>query len=304
MTLNVNVALCGDANVAAGIAAVIGSATVALHPRASLTVYIVDCGLGPERARSLQALENRLANTKVKMLALPVSRLADFPLPPGLKHLTLGAYARLFLHELLPEVERVLYLDADLLVRADLSRWENIALGEAALAAAATPDVPCFDHPSESLIQELPEIPGNTPYFNSGVMVLNLRRLRELSATRLYQAMAARISCRNGDQSILNAVFHGQWLPLPAHWNCIAPLHPSYRLYEDRRNAIWHFLGPNKPWQFAPSAHAGLLTLWHDQIKALDWKHLSASRLTVVPMTARDRARRTLSAVRRLVSSV
>ncbi len=295
-------ALCCDRNVADGRATAIASASRHLSEDWLMDVHVIDCGLGDEiRQRLASMASEELQNTRLHFVTLDAERLAGFPKPAGLDHVTPAAYARLFLHELLPGVSRLIYLDCDLLVARDLVELFDFPLGAAPLAAAVDTVIPTVGHDRESLVADVPGIDPSAPYFNSGVLLLNLAELRRIDATRLYADATRRVAARYADQSILNAVFHGQWRPLSPDWNRQTLLGPDFSVFPDRPHAIWHFSSKLKPWHFARATARGLLAQWHAERSHVSW--LSTTAPTHTPRTpwVRDtlkHARSTLACLR------
>jgi lipopolysaccharide biosynthesis glycosyltransferase len=208
---------------------------------------------------------------------------------------------RIFLPELLPELDRVLYLDADMVVTDSLQPLWRVDLSDHYLAAvtAVFPSPEWGDRHCAKLGLERREL-----YFNSGVMLLNLRELRRDDcvrkihehalvhgdrwsswAVRESSAAQARAFVRAhperahfGDQDVLNSVLAGRRLSLHPRWNCMNKIiHPLWSKWskevfgedgvaEARRNpAIRHFEGiaEDKPWH--PQADA--------EDRSLYWSH-------------------------------
>jgi lipopolysaccharide biosynthesis glycosyltransferase len=87
-------------------------------------------------------------------------------------HIARVAYARLLMGELLPpEIDRVIYLDCDLIIRGDLSDLWNVNLeGKTVVAVREVTDY--IWHSKLGL-------PPGAPYFNNGVMLIDLDRWRK-----------------------------------------------------------------------------------------------------------------------------
>lgn len=217
-------------------------------------------------------------------------------------HITHTAYYRLLAaHWLPPSVDKVIYLDSDTLVLHDLTELWQIDLGNQYCLAAVDIACPFIDArcapghfraatPYLATVSPVRNyrqlgIPGSAPYFNSGVMVLNLRRWRD------EQIESKLLACLRDnrkfvwcwDQYALNVVFAGQWGKLPSRWNqgthlfeypdesCV-PMEPDeYRqlLYEP---AIIHFTTEFKPWNYdiyqrCHPSHS----LWFDWLDQTAW---------------------------------
>jgi len=180
-------------------------------------------------------------------------------------------------HVLPQDLHKVIYLDADLLIRHDLSEmWDQPLADYPALAAieVAAPYVDCVtvfpQHPER--YKWIPEInpiknfrqlgiPGDRKFFNAGVMVVNLDRWRRekvpqraMDCLREHQDYV--LWC---DEYALNVVMSGQWGELDARWNQGAAFnsYPSWHespfdqdTYERIKNDPWliHFTWIKKPW--------------------------------------------------------
>ena len=169
-----------------------------------------------------------------------------------------SAWYRILLPEVLNELDRVLYLDSDLLIVDDLRPLFDVALGDACLAAVTQPTLPSM----LSRLQVTLGLPDADSYFNSGVMTLDLDRLR---AGRYIGQVLAFIADERGpmpwaDQDPLNAVLHRLRLHLGPRWNLMTPV---FELQHDvlpwtadeiahavAAPAIVHFIGPYKPWHY------------------------------------------------------
>ena len=109
----------------------------------------------------------------------------------------------------------------------------------------------------ESYIKSL----GLSRYFNSGVMLLNLAKMREINAAQKLFEISAKLSGKTKylDQDALNIIFSGDEKFLPQRWNSVAPLFRrkpkmKYAAQSDIRDAVYnpgivHFTGPDKPWK-------------------------------------------------------
>ena len=129
-----------------------------------------------------------------------------------------ATWYRIFLPDLLPDVDRILFLDADLLALQPLTPLWETDISEHYLAAVT--NVFQADHlfRAEQLGFDRPDT-----YFNAGVMLLNLDLMRRdgcAAAMRDYGvAHSGELMFR--DQDVLNAVLAGRRLSLHPRWNCM-----------------------------------------------------------------------------------
>lgn len=163
---------------------------------------------------------------------------------------------RILLPELLPELPRVLYLDADTLVLRPIEELWHEELGDKIAGAIHNPMYPWGD---ASSLEEM-EIAKPSDYFNSGVLLMDLDGWRAQNITgqlRRYVRQNPE-KCTWPDQNALNAVLgRGLCKPLSPVWN-------AQNVYFDSkpadlplaRSALWevrnrprivHFIAPYKP---------------------------------------------------------
>lgn len=161
--------------------------------------------------------------------------------PVRSRHLTRTAYARLFLAEMLPDCDRVIWLDADTIVLADLSPLWQADMRSALIAAV--PD----DFISEEELAATGTKLGT--YFNSGVMVVNLAlwRLNKLGDAARALMHEPHLICE--DQSVLNRLSRGRVNLLDRRWNFHASRFHEYDvMLRPHCPCIVHFCGQVKPW--------------------------------------------------------
>jgi lipopolysaccharide biosynthesis glycosyltransferase len=170
-------------------------------------------------------------------------------------HLTPVTYYRLLVPDILPEAfDRVIYMDCDVLVGRDLRPLWTLNIGEHAIGAAE--DL-MFDYWSHLGINE------QLGYFNAGVLLLDLKRIRDhgLFTAALEFAQTNPSALTWSDQCALNKVFTGRWYHLDNCWNYqysmfLEDIHESGMAEASRlaSNAVTHFNNYDRPW-LCESAH-------------------------------------------------
>ncbi|WP_316786300.1 glycosyltransferase family 8 protein [Pedobacter frigiditerrae] len=180
-------------------------------------------------------------------------------------------YGRLLLPELIKE-KSVLYLDADLVVEADVLEVEGFDFQDMALAVVNSGLIKYTLE--RKFFVEVLGISPSTPTFNAGVLLFNLDRWREDKLKEKCLAFASRypmelLSC---DQTILNALFL-KFSSLPAHFNC--EWLPYHQQPATGKKMIFHFVGSPKPWDILGFlVHNGHLT-WKSYLNPYWAKHYS-----------------------------
>lgn len=170
-----------------------------------------------------------------------------------------GSWYRIFLPGLIPDVDRLLYLDADVLVLDSLIPLRDVDLSAGYVAAVTN----VFELESAGRAMEL-GLAGPGDYFNAGVLVMNLDAMRRDRSTdellRFARAHADELVFR--DQDALNVVLGKGRTHLHPRWNCmnsIVSFRHSIDLFGEEQvaeardhPAIRHFEGPSiaKPWHY------------------------------------------------------
>jgi lipopolysaccharide biosynthesis glycosyltransferase/SAM-dependent methyltransferase len=167
------------------------------------------------------------------------------------------SWFRIALADVLPDVGRLIYLDADTLVRHSLHELWN-SIDAAPVAAVTNVTEPVMEPHLHSLGIEDPRA-----YFNAGVLVLDLDQWRREGLSERLMTAATSRRLPWFDQDALNLVFAGRWKRLHPRWNAMNSLwgwaHHAQRVFPDDElgaaradPAILHFEGPPfaKPWHY------------------------------------------------------
>lgn len=152
-------------------------------------------------------------------------------------------YYRLFAAYLLPDVDRVIYLDGDTLVTRNLNAvWDSYPVDNYSLGAVAN-DVQ-EEHKARL------ELPIDATYINSGVLFMNLSRIRRLySEQKLWETLLQlRPKLQFPDQDFLNTVFQKEIYLLDTRYNYMISVTERSRTYPKICDPyICHFVLA-KPW--------------------------------------------------------
>lgn len=230
-------------------------------------IHIIGKDLKERDKKELQKLANKKVKIKIyeaQDLNLDLSHLGRFQ---GFEI----ALQKLFIANYLNEIDKVLYLDADTLVQEDLSAVYQTDLKQNYVAAVK--DGLMYQHPEH--IAEI-NLSWRNFYFNSGIMLLNLSKIRQdkiINRAIIYFNTHQEVF---GDQDILNVVFKEKVKPLSYRYNCNSTffeekdacflsafysekISPNPKEVYDNA-AILHFAG-HKPWTVYFN-HIYLKSLW------------------------------------------
>lgn len=158
-----------------------------------------------------------------------------------------GALMRLYLPDLLYDVDRVIYLDCDMVVNLDISELWNLPIDDYYLAACPDSMSPEFERKRvESYISN--NIPLQS-YFCSGTLVMNLEKLRMVNpkfSNQTFTYLKNNLNLRFPDQDMLNWFCRGEYYRLEEKMN-IYTIRKDVAQYSE--NCILHYATKeNKPW--------------------------------------------------------
>ncbi|MEQ9635586.1 MAG: glycosyltransferase family 8 protein [Devosia marina] len=245
--MNMHIALTFDDNFWAPAFATMRSVCLFTPQREELVFHLCHRTLTPEHRADLEAIRDEFPVTlrwydldQSKMFRDIAARM------PENRRLSNIVYARLMIDRLVDkDVERVLYLDCDMLVRDDVAWLFTLDLNGNSIAAVRdTIGAQITNGRDVSRNRDIFD-PGDY-YFNAGMIVIDVARWRDADVLgRMEEAYASGIMQRiYYDQDLLNLIFRRNWLKLPWRWNLIDPKPP----HESLDPAIIHYTGDNKPW--------------------------------------------------------
>ena len=156
---------------------------------------------------------------------------------------TIGCMFRCMLAELLPNLSKIIYLDADLFVNRDIKELWDVDIREYCLAGVVDEGVINFSIPD--ILNEYPNIYRNQ-YFNSGVLFMNLDKIREKGHLKelVVDFLVNNREATYPDQDALNVLFHNKILYLDSSWNRFVSLHREDNK-DNLDNAVFHYAGKN-----------------------------------------------------------
>lgn len=251
----IHVVYCSDNGYAPYLG--VSLASILLNARADekLNVYIVNRGISSGNREKIASLK-QIKNFSLFFLETNTELFENCFIKDGY---TIETFYTLILPEILPTLDKVIYLDCDVIVRRSLA--ELWACDVSSVCLGAAPDL--IDYLPFSSWKHKRYLHGKDDfcYFNSGVMVLNLEKIR---VDNLFRQCIAWLE-KNGDiarycdQDGLNACLLGDFMRLHAKWNVQTPMYwpGGARILKKRADtlsalsdpAIVHFTTGEKPWE-------------------------------------------------------
>lgn len=208
--------------------------------------FILNSGLSIENKQKIERLKN-IINFNVTFIEVNLNHFENCYLPP-VSHFSLANYYRLKVASLLPHLDKVIYLDSDIIANRDLNELWDISLEDYYVGA-------CKAMTYESNSERLGLSKG-APYINSGVLVLNLKKIRKNKVEDKFFDIIKKEPeiMQNADQDVINLVLleaSDGIKQLQQNWNTEVrtdmPFTKEYLpiVYEPY---LIHFITGDKPW--------------------------------------------------------
>lgn len=225
----------------------------------NIHVFILTAGI----SKSNQTKLNELANTYSQTIDIIIVNAESFkkcPIRPDKDHVSIATYYRLAVTELLPkDIDRILYLDCDMIIHNSIKELYDVNLSQ--YACAAVKDEAFFTNAPYERLEIVKDLA--LPYFNAGMLLINLGYWRKHNVMERCMNYIAENSERLTfhDQDVLNGVLFGHIKYLKPAYNLQTGfLYTTYfvnfdsNLQQEIREAISspviiHYTGYSKPWQ-------------------------------------------------------
>ena len=201
--------------------------------------------------------------------------LGDIELPHH-GHFRPETYYRLLAPQLLPNVDKAIYLDSDLIVEKDIAGLFDVDVTGYPLAATRDADtigqIEGYDATVGPYLKNELGMRDPHDYFQAGVLLMNLAELRRTVSPEEFLALSTQRMWRWLDQDVLNRVVNGNYVRVHMRWNYLMDWQHLRRThivsnapadvraeYEEAAAdpAIIHFAGPdNRPWLYPDADRA------------------------------------------------
>ncbi len=155
-------------------------------------------------------------------------------------------YYRIFIPNLFPQYQKVLYLDCDITVLGDISELYNTSIHGYYVAAAVEEVMQTFDV-FGNYVEQADGI-NRKDYFNAGILLINCRRWRNKLIAERFVDLLNRYTFRVvQDEDYLNVLCKDNVKRLPLDWN-----KTSYKNedFDDNNLKIIHWKINWRPWKY------------------------------------------------------
>lgn len=261
---DINICVSTDNNYSQYAGTVIASTLANAKAGDKLSFYILDGGISDENKEKIISLK-KIKDCNISFVKIDENMFDDYKLIKTHSYLTLPAYYRLKIPSLLPDIDKIIYFDCDIIVNSSLRDLFNQNINDFAIAAVK--DI------NKRMLKKNPK------YFNSGMLLINLDYWRKNNIEQIILDFTKDNfkNIKTGDQEILNRVLHNQVKIINDAWNVQSSNFTNRSSYTTSPKII-HFVAKKKPWHWASfSVHKNLyfkylqLTPW--KLNEQDYKH-------------------------------
>lgn len=214
-----------------------------------LKFFVVNNNISQENISKLLVMVSQFPNSEVLFIPFDYytkGLLLNMPWP-----ISLSAYARLFASEMLSkDIDRVLYLDCDMIINHDLSELWEYDLGDNCIGAVQ-------DQVKDNIKTSI-GLTVSQPYFNSGMLLVDLKKWRSqnigLQAINFIREHKGRVI--HHDQGVLNAILRKSWTRLPLKFN-VMTIH-----FLMNHNSILNYFGDRSEYYEEEEVERGKYQSW------------------------------------------
>ena len=156
-------------------------------------------------------------------------------------------YFRLFLPDLYPEYDKVLYLDSDIVILDDIANLYNIDMGDNLVAGVPDDVIQTFEV-FQNYVEKVVGVADYRNYFNAGILLMNLDELRKFNFQEkfLYSLDKIKFSVAQ-DQDYLNRLCKGRVKIIDKVWNKMPIAQDNVDVNTLK---LIHYNLAYKPWHF------------------------------------------------------
>ena len=173
----------------------------------NLIIHVVYDSLSKESLEKLKTFieENKIGKFKSYYFDTSVLNIKNI----RSTYITKTCYLRIFAPYVIPNIDRFLYMDPDIICRGSIRRLYNMNLGDKIIGAAKNMFRSVYEHLRKRKRAEL-KLPETFPYVNSGVLVVDTKKYKKYIKKEDLIEELRRIqeSLEYQDQDYINMKFH------------------------------------------------------------------------------------------------
>lgn len=253
--------------------------SVLKNSKENWNIYIIYENLSKETKDRLNIIANSY-KSNVDYIEINKKDLEKFKVGEG-THLSSIVFARLFIPELLKTESKAIYLDCDIIVLKPLEELYNMDLSGKSIGVILD-----GRKDQESSLKRL-NLNLNRTYFNAGVMVMDLEKLRDNNKflNTIEYCLNPDRELQLNEQDALNIVFENDYATNEVIWNYTHG-NSEENSYLESEIGVIHFTGSVKPWDCR--SYSPYKYLYWKYLNETPWKGFKEENKTIKNIIKRE----------------
>lgn len=220
-----------------------------------INFYVLTNDFSEDSKIKIENIRRRWDNWNIQYLTVQKEQVSSLKL--NIDYITAETYFRYFIADLVPEIDKCLYLDADLVVNGTIRSLYDTNIEGCYCAGVRDLYIEEIKYKSKINFDD------KDLYVNAGMLLMNLAKIREdnMVCKLLENTKELADKIQFQDQDVINVTFKGKIKEVDSVYNFTS--HNVKLEKEKRKKAIVvHYTGKEKPW--GSKCKNKLKNLWND----------------------------------------
>lgn len=240
--MNIPIFLSSDNNYAPFVATTIAS--ICNNTKSFCKFYILDSGITKENKNKIYELKDKFNNFSIEFIYIDLEKeFKDIVYRNEGSYISLSTYSRFLIPKLKPELEKVIYMDVDVVALGDISELYKEPLDGYILGAMWDKTRKYYNTDTKDLMN----LSEDYKYFNAGILLLDIKKWNKNDITKKLFDLEKkyRDNIKHADETLLNKYFDNNYKILNIRYN-----YTDYDIMTHPCNniVIRHFATAMKPW--------------------------------------------------------
>lgn len=250
--MSIPVFLASDDNYAPFVASTIAS--ICSHTKSFCDFYILDGGISEENKEKICKLKEQFDNFFIEFLFVDLEKeFKNIVYKNAGSYISLSTYNRFLIPQLKPHLQKVIYMDVDVVVLDDIQKLYNEDISAFALGAIWDKSRKYYNTDTKDLIN----LSENYKYFNAGVLLIDVQKWKNDNVLKAIFELEQkyREKILHADETLLNKYFDENYQVLGIKYNYTdydVLTHPMQNI------VIRHFATAVKPWHIHPDINTSM----------------------------------------------
>lgn len=251
----INISVACDDNYAKYAGVVIASALYCADKEDELVFYILDGGITQENKEKISSLKS-IKNCEINFVQINEEMFKCYKEVKTHGYITIATYYRLKLASLLPDIDKIIYLDCDTVVNSSLKELFEKDTSNYLIAGVSDT--------KKRMVKKNPH------YVNAGMIVMDLKNIRkDNTEEKFFNYTKENINkITKGDQEIINDVCKDKILVIEPEWNVQTSNFTNRSCYTAHPKII-HYVSSSKPWRYG--SYSYFKNYWFKYLQLTPW---------------------------------